>query len=118
MNTTQHLKHINLNIGRLPKNTTDEEWQEYFAQIKSVVSPAKMNKAKMVSDTHLKENGIYLGLPEAKRYYQFINSVLKTIRSGEKDYVFFVYQIVDLLKYEHRFTACYLPEYRCFELGL
>lgn len=118
MNTTQHLKQISLNTGRLPTNTTDEEWQEYFAYIKEIVPPAETINIKSTSDVHFKENGIYLGLSEEKRYDQFMNNILKTIRSGEKDYVFFVYQIVDLLRYEDRLTARYLPEYRCFELSL
>ena len=61
----------------------------------------------------------YYGETAASRYANFINDVLYNIRKGEVDYVFFVYQIEDLLKYEkERLWTEYFPDDSYFMVGL
>lgn len=52
-------------------------------------------------------------------YSKFINSVLRTIRQGKYDYCYFIFQIIDLLKYEHdNLKVEWLPDYQCFRVSL
>lgn len=60
----------------------------------------------------------YCGETQWKRYCEFINSVLETIRSGEEDYCFYPYQIAELLRFEQGLIAEYLPDSGCVKVSL
>lgn len=61
----------------------------------------------------------YHGKTQYQCYCSFINSILSNLRSGGVDYCFYIYQISELLKYEHdRLQADWLQDEKCFELRL
>lgn len=103
---------------------TDYDWQIYFNELR--------NKIKPSSERHLKSSGsisingyndfsqfTYCGDTQWQYYCKFINSVLSTIRSGECDYCYHIYQISDLLKFEHdKLKTEWLPKQQCFKVSL
>lgn len=70
------------------------------------------------------EQSEYSGETSYVYYCQFINNVLHTIRGtpnepARKDYCYFIYQIADLLRFEHdRLCVAWKPETECFEVWL
>lgn len=116
--TLNDLKEINLNATILSESMTDAEWQDYFARMKIIVVPAKTKNMQGSYSARLKEGEAYQGDTQAYRYKQFINSILKTIRSGEADYAFYIFQISDLLRYEPNLKAQWLPNSECFKVSL
>lgn len=61
----------------------------------------------------------YDGDTQYKTYCKFINGILSSIRSGGKDYCYFIYQIAELLRFEKNgLMAKWLPEDKCFEVWL
>ncbi len=116
---------IDLNAGCPPETMEDSQWHEYFAAMKLLVSPSG-EKRMSTRGMEFRENGKRVSGRDSTRqfsqwwyYCQFINSVLTVIRNGGKDYCFNVYQITELLKYEHdRLRTKWLKENRCFEVWL
>ncbi len=116
--TLQDLQEINLNATTLSEGMTDRAWQDYFARMKMIVQPVKAKTMGGVSSLRLSEGEEYQGDTIAMSYKKFINDTLHDIRIGEICYCFYIYQIAELLKYEHSLKATYLPEYECFEVSL
>lgn len=94
--------------GRPEPGLTDKEWQEEFAIRKLYVTPYIQYHTKMggrysqdVRKRNEDENGEYKGATNWQRYCFYINSILSSIRSGEHDYCYYKYQIMDLLKFHH-----------------
>lgn len=112
------LKKINLNATILHENMTDAEWQDYFARMKMLVPPSNKKQMKLHPCRSVYEDGIYKGDTQAMRYKQFINGILKSIRSDEVDYAFYIFQISDLLRYEPNLKAQWLPNSECFKVSL
>ena len=104
----------NYNIYRLSNNMTDEEWQKVFTQMKTDIKPTGEKYMTKPGTTPIKEGDEYRGETTAVRYKQFINSILRTIRQGDTDYCFYIYQIRDLLRYEPQLKAKWLPTSDCF----
>lgn len=115
---------VNLSADQPPAEMTDEQWQKYFEAMKPLVRPAqertmKCGKSIIVNRHRLEDQSSYSGETQWERYCQFINTVLKAIRHKEHDYCYNIYQITDLLKYEHdRLATKWLPEDRCIEVWL
>lgn len=109
---------VNINATTLPKNTTDSEWQKYFAGLKMIVQPVREQRMGGVRSIKLQDGEQYKGDTNAIRYKNFINDILSNIRHGGTDFCYYIYQIADLLKYEHSLRAKYRPEYECFEVSL
>lgn len=116
--TFDDLKEINLNAKTLHENMTDAEWQEYFARMKMIIQPSNEKQMKLHPCRSVYEDGVYKGDTQAMRYKQFINGILKTIRSGEVDYAFYIFQISDLLRYEPNLKAQWLSNSECFMVSL
>lgn len=105
--TLEELKEMKLvsnTNGRPCSSLTDEKWQKEFKLRKLFVTPT--NKKKMggkfskESGTWNEEtSGIYCGATNYQEYCGYINDVLRTIRSGQRDYCYFIYQITDLLRF-------------------
>ena len=103
---------------------TDEEWQEYFSELRDKIKPCSKKRMKTAYSIWI--NGYkdityftYCGDTEWQYYCKFINSVLSAIRRGENDYCYHIYQISDLLRFEHdRLKAVWLPNHQCFEVSL
>lgn len=91
--------------------------------VQSTSRRMRCSHAKMVVNGQTDES-TYYGETQYSNYCSFINSILRTIRgSGGKppqhDYCFFIYQITDLLRFEHdRLRTRWIPEYECFEVWL
>ena len=108
----------------LPNDMTDLAWQQYFSELKNEVKPS--SQENMTSRNYIDVDGriesTHLALSNSAKwmsYCAFINNILNTIRKGKKDYCFFVYQVADLLQFEHdRLKAKWLPKYECFEVRL
>lgn len=107
---------------------TNEQWQQYFYILKQIIPQGKEKrmKSRFFKSTvnGVTENSEYSGETSYVYYCQFINGVLKTIRGSsceppQHDYCYFIYQIVDLLKFEHdRLNVVWKPHYDCFEVWL
>ena len=123
--TLDELKTGKLPAKCAPRDMTDEMWQEYFKSMKMLThqgSERKMNASKAVlkvNGYNLESQCTYDGETQWERYCQFINSILHSIRHGEYDYCFNIYQISDLLRFEHdRLRARWMPENLCFQVWL
>ena len=83
---------------------TDQKWQEEFKNIKPFVM-AHPETIIRLGGKYSKESGIYFegydGATDWQRYCSYINDILKNIRSGQVDYCYFIFQILDLLKFHH-----------------
>ena len=97
--------------GRPSDSLTDKKWQEEFEIRKLFVTSNRISnknsKLKRFGGMYSKEygdwseniNGEYKGVTNWQSYCSFINDVLDNIRHGQIDYVYFIYQILDLLKF-------------------
>lgn len=97
---------------------TDTEWQDYFARMKMIIEPVKVDTMNLTAPLRLRSGETYHGETQARRYQNFINDILATIRLGEPDFCFYIYQIADLLKYEPNLKAQWLSYSKCFMLSL
>ena len=89
-------------------NLTNKEWQEELAIRKLYITPYNKNISKLGGKYSRGSNswnpgtdGEYHGTTNWQQYCTYINSVLSTIRSGEHDYCYYKYQIMDLLKFHY-----------------
>lgn len=85
---------------------TNKQWQHDFAELKEKVQLELM----------LSEQSSIDGLETP--YDSFLESVLYTIRHGEVDVCYHIYQIVDLLKYEKDLQSRYVPSEEYFRVWL
>mgnify|MGYP001625089071 CR=1 FL=1 len=106
LNELYRLHPLSNSSGRPEHNLTDKQWQEEFHLRRLYITPCKKQK-KMGGrysqdirkwNTEAEE---YKGVTNWQRYCSFINDVLSEIRSGKIEYVFFKYQILDLLKFHY-----------------
>ena len=112
------LETINERTGKPPKNYSDLQWQQDFSRIREMVQPSSLKKMNVIQEPH-NFVGTYHGNTQYQYYCDFINDILSNIRRGEVDYCFYIYQISELLKYEHdRLQAELLPNDGCFKLSL
>lgn len=104
--------------GRPPENYTDLQWQQDFIRIKESINPSSLRKMKFSRDPN-NPNYTYHGKTQYQYYCSFINNILSTIRNGESDYCYCIYQVAELLKYEHdKLKTKWLEDCSCFELSL
>lgn len=94
--------------GRPSSNLTDEKWQKEFNVRKAFVKPYSKNITRLTGQGS-KESGMwneetqgtYHGRTNWQEYCAYINDVLWNIRSGQRDYCYFIFQIEDLLKFHY-----------------
>ena len=85
--------------------TDDKQWQRVFKQLKTNTKSVDFPPDTLFSDDPI--------------YADFIGYMLEYIRNGGKDYCFYIYQIIDLLKYEKdRLCARWIPDDECFLVWL
>lgn len=90
--------------GRPAANLTDKKWQDEFKVMKLYVTPYK-NPPGRFGGRNSKESGrtyentTYHGATSYQNYCSFMNDVLRNIKSGDTDFVFYGYQIADLLRF-------------------
>lgn len=93
--------------GRPSYSLTNEKWQNELDVRKLFIKPYKDGSRKRLSGKHSKEfgtwneeiNGTYTGCTNWQSYSRYINDVLSNIRAGQVDYCYYIYQIIDLLKF-------------------
>lgn len=91
--------------GRPTSDMTDSIWQEIFERIKENTVPfingEKKRMDNRISKATVNEWGEYEvdQTSDWTRYCNFINDVLRDIRTGNKSVCFFYYQISQLLKF-------------------
>lgn len=106
--TLEELKEMKLvsnTNGRPREELTDEKWQKEFALRKMFITPYK--KVTKMSGKYSKESGMwneetldtYHGCTNWQQYCWFINDILENIRSGQIDYCYYIFQIMDLAKF-------------------
>ena len=103
-----------------PKGSlTEEQWDAIFGRLYESTRQSRQKYMLGRSEetkffgAHYIDSSTDDGIWE--RYCQFINDVLRNIRKGETDYCYFVYQIADLLQFEHeRLIAKWMPRLKCF----
>lgn len=110
--TIEDLKRMRLisNTDNKPSPTlTDEKWQKEFQIRKMFITPYPKN-IKRMSGRYYKEigkwnsetQGKYDGCTNWQSYCAYINDVLSNIQSGQVDYCYFIYQIMDLVKFHYQ----------------
>lgn len=114
-----------LSVRRPPDNMTDVEWQEYFKFIRSNIEPS--NSQVMIK--HLPDSchgfpdktykRVHRRKTQNDEYCDFINDMLKILRSGRVDYCYYVFQVTDLLKFEYdRLRSEYMSNEGCIKVWL
>jgi hypothetical protein len=117
----KEMKIVSNTNGRPLPSLTDEKWQKEFNVRKLFVRPIPPDsKIKKMNGRYSKEYGIwneerqgeYHGCTNYQQYCSFINDVLENIRGGQVDYCYYIYQIMDLLRFHYhdlrtRYCDCY-----------
>lgn len=104
---------------KIPAEYTDEQWQIDFTLLKSKVQQSKFRYMPTIPEGRFLPERPYYGKTQYQYYCDFINDILFQIRIGKTDYCFYIYQIADILKYEHdHLQALWLEQDRCFKLSL
>lgn len=87
---------------------TNEKWQKEFNVRKIFIKPLS-NDIKKMGGKFSNESGMwneetqgtYHGVTNWQQYCSYINDVLKNIQSGQTDYCYFIYQVMDLAKFHY-----------------
>lgn len=107
--TFEELKKLRLisnTNGRPTSSMTDEKWQKEFNLRKLFITPHPKEITEfggMYSREYgiwnEETRGIYHGRTNWQEYCRYINDILRVVRSGQVDYCYFIYQIMDLAKF-------------------
>ena len=97
---------MRISHGRPLPTLTEKEWQNQFAATRLCITPHPPSMTKMGGryprgQEKRSNNETYDGITNWQSYCSFINDVLNQIRLGHHDYVYFGYQIIDLLKFHY-----------------
>lgn len=95
--------------GRPSGSLTNAMWQKELSIRKLFIAPYKDGQTKKLCGRLAEETGScheqsqsrYDGCTTWQTYCTFINDVLKNIRAGQIDYCYYMYQILDLLKFHY-----------------
>lgn len=102
----RELRLISNTNGRPASSMTDEKWQKEFNLRKLFITPHPKEVTKL-KGKYSKESGMwneetqgtYYGCTTYQSYCSYINDILNNIRAGQIDYCYYIYQILDLLKF-------------------
>ncbi len=112
--TKEDLKRMGLicNTDKRPKlGYTNEKWQTEFALRKKFITPYPRDMERLKCPKN--DNS------QNYRYTSFINNVLKNIKKGEVEYVFYIYQIEELAKFfPNELRTMYLEDSGCWSVWL
>ena len=115
----RELKLISNTNGRPISSMTDEKWQKEFNLRKLFITPHPKD-IKKLKGQYSKESGYwneetqgtYYGCTSWQSYCSYINDILSNIRAGQVDYCYYIYQILDLLKFHYNtLRTRYCDEY-------
>lgn len=96
--------------GRPSSTLTNEKWQKEFNVRKLFITPINKNIKRFGQKNAYSEEtgywneetmGTYQGATNWQEYCSFINDILSNIRAGQVDYCYYIYQIMDLLKFHY-----------------
>ncbi len=104
----RELKLISNTNGRPTSSMTNEKWQKEFYIRKMFITPYPRTITKL-KGKYSKESGmwneetqgIYHGCTTWQSYCSYINDILNNIQRGQVDYCYYIYQILDLLKFHY-----------------
>jgi hypothetical protein len=104
----KELKLISNSDGRPASYLTNEKWQKEFNLRKMFIMPYP-NTVKKLKSAYSSESGkwntdtqgTYHGCTNWQSYCSYINDILSNIQSGQVDYCYYIYQIIDLLKFHY-----------------
>ena len=104
----KEMKLISNTNGRPSATLTNEKWQKEFNIRKMFITPYPKN-IKKLKGKHSKESGMWnedtqgtdYGCTNWQSYCSYINDVLTSIRSGQLDYCYYIYQILDIAKFHY-----------------
>lgn len=109
--TLEELKELRLisnTNGRPTSFMTDEKWQKEFNLRKMFITPhpkeIKKLKGKCSMESGMwneETQGKYDGCTSWQSYCSYINDILNNIRSGQVDYCYYIYQILDIAKFHY-----------------
>lgn len=109
MEQLREQKLISNTDGRPSSSLTDKTWQKEFLLRKSFIIPYPNGSSKKLTGGYAKEFGgwgrlsadSYNGCTNWQSYCSYINDLLATIRGGKTDYCYYIYQILELLKFHY-----------------
>ena len=108
MEELRNMKLISNTNGRPSSTLTDEKWQKELNLRKMFVTPygkdIKKLGGKFSTESGLWNDetmGEFHGQTNWQSYCSYINDVLRNIRSGQVDYCYYIYQILDLVKFHY-----------------
>lgn len=110
LNDYKKLKLVSNTDGRPSSKLTDAKWQKEFEIRKQFVIPyCKKSGITKMQGMYARESGtwneetqgIYKGCTNWQQYCSYINDILRNIRGGQVDYCYYIFQIMDLLKFHH-----------------
>lgn len=111
--TAKQCKQINKALQQM----TDDQWQPLFNHLRETTVPSVAHRFDNTHYSFEHTPYTYPGESDWFRYTQFINDILRSIRSGEEDFCFKIEHIIDLLRFEHeRLSAEWLPDEGCFRV--
>lgn len=103
------LKQLNVNDE---SDLTPSKWNKFFIQLKNLIGSSQ---SKVMEH----QTTIYGGDYDPESYSHYINRILFAIRRGVVDYCFRIYQVIDLMRYEHdRLQVQWNMSAQCFEVWL
>jgi len=102
----REMKIVSNTNGRPSSTLTDEKWQKEF-NVRKLFNHGYSKDVKKLGGKGSKESGIwneetkgvYHGCTNWQQYCGYINDVLSNIRSGQVDYCYYIYQIMELAKF-------------------
>ena len=95
------------------------EFQKIFIELRKSINFC--GKRRMSPIQEVPERDSYtddINISVNYRYCQFINGILQTIRSGDIDYCFYLYQIRDILRHEPNIRCEFIPNGQYFVIRL
>lgn len=104
----KEMKLISNTTGRPTSDLTNDKWQKEFILRKMFIKPYP-NTIKKFGGKYSRESGMwneetqgtYHGKTNYQEYCSFINDILHNIRNGGVDYVYYIYQIMDLARFHY-----------------
>lgn len=106
----REMKLISNTNGKPSSTLTDEKWQKELNIRRLFVVPVSKDITRLGQNMQYSKEtgywneetmGTYHGATNWQEYCSFINDMLKNIRAGQVDYCYYIYQIMDLLKFHY-----------------
>lgn len=104
----REMKLVSNTNGRPLPSLTDEKWQKEFNIRKMFITPYPKNYKKLggrysreFGTWNTETQGTYYGSTNWQEICAHINDILRNIRSGQVDYCYYIYNIMELAKFHY-----------------